>query len=533
MSETFYITTPIYYPNGEPHLGSVYTTTICDVLAQYHRFIGDQTYFLTGTDEHGIKMTKAAAEQGIEPGVLAERYATLFKQVWQELHISFDDFLRTTEPRHKSAVQNIVRKYVENGDIYLGSYQGWYDEGQEEFVTETEAKNNEFKSKISGKPLTRYSEPTYFFRLAKYVPAIIQHIESHPDFIVPVGRRNEVLSKLRAGVDDLSISRATLKWGIEMPNDPQHVVYVWIDALTNYITALGYAGTSETSSPSASAIATPKPGPSGPGSSLFQTYWPANVHVIGKDILWFHSVYWPAMLLSLGLPLPKTIAAHGWWVSGGRKAGKSTGGITPLSEIRQLITTHSLDALRYYLLRAAPFGSDLEWSQEEFDKSFNELANVVGNLLNRTLNMIKKYRGAVPAGNPTEDIDRNLVAATTALPSQIKQAYEKLDLQQVVMLPIELARTANGYIDATRPFSLAKDPNQSARLDTVLNLAAAATKNVLVSLLPVLTTKARDGLKQLGIDVEGKSIEQLFEIQLTAGHTLGEAVPLFPRVEAK
>ncbi len=512
MSDTFYITTPIYYPNGEPHLGSVYTTTICDVLAQYHRLIGEETYFLTGTDEHGIKMTKAAAEQGVEPGVLSEKYASLFKQVWQELHIRFNDFLRTTEPRHKSAVQNIVRKYVESGDIYLGAYQGWYDEGQEEFVTETEAKNNEFKSKISGKPLMRYSEPTYFFRLAKYVPAIIQHIESHPDFIVPVGRRNEVLSKLRAGVEDLSISRATLKWGIEMPNDPQHVVYVWIDALTNYITALGYGSDEQ---------------------KKFDRFWPADVHVIGKDILWFHSVYWPAMLLSLGLPLPKTIAAHGWWISGGRKAGKSTGGITPLSEIRELISTYSWDALRYYLVRAAPFGSDLEWSQEEFDKSFNELANVLGNLLNRTLNMIKKYRGAVPPANPTEDIDRNLIAATSALPGQIQDAYKKLELQQAVLLPIELARLANGYIDATRPFSLAKDPSQSARLDTVLNLSAQATKNALVALLPILTAKAREGLQQLGIDPTGKTLDQLFDVQLRPGHALGEAKPLFPKVESK
>jgi methionyl-tRNA synthetase len=512
MSEHFYITTPIYYPNGEPHLGSVYTTTICDVLAQYHRWIGEETYFLTGTDEHGIKMTKAAAEQGVEPGVLSEKYASLFKQVWQELHISFDDFIRTTEPRHKLAVQNIVSKYVESGDIYLGAYQGWYDEGQEEFVTETEAKSNEFKSKISGKPLTRYSEPTYFFRLAKYVPAIIQHIESHQDFIVPVGRRNEVLSKLRGGVEDLSISRATLKWGIEMPNDPQHVVYVWIDALTNYITALGYGSDEQ---------------------KKFDRFWPANVHVIGKDILWFHSVYWPAMLLSLGIPLPKTIAAHGWWVSGGRKAGKSTGGITPLSEIRELISTYGWDALRYYLLRAAPFGSDLEWSQEEFDKSFNELANVLGNLLNRALNMIKKYRGAVPAGNPTEEIDRNLIAATSALPGQIQEAYKKLELQQAVLLPIELARLANGYIDATRPFSLAKDPAQAARLDTVLNLSAQATKNALVALLPILTTKAREGLQQLGIDPTGKTLDQLFAMQLQSGHSLGEAKPLFPKVESK
>ncbi len=515
MSDRFYITTPIYYPNGEPHLGSVYTTTICDVLAQYHRLQGQEVFFLTGTDEHGIKMQKAASAQGIEPLDLATQYATLFRQVWDELQITYTDFIRTTEARHKQAVQRIVNKLVEKGDIYLGAYQGWYDEGQEEFVTETEAKNNEYKSKISGKPLTRYSEPTYFFRLSKFVPQILAHIDQHPDFIVPTGRRNEVISKLLAGVEDLSISRATLKWGIEMPNDPAHVVYVWIDALTNYITALGY--------PSADA-----------GSpTLFEKFWPADVHVIGKDILWFHTVYWPAILTSLGLPLPKVVAAHGWWVRGGKKAGKSTGGITSLSEIRDLIRDYSLDGLRYHLLRAAPFGSDLEWSQEEFEKSFNELANVLGNLLNRGINMLKKYRGTVPAGEPTEDIDRNLVAATEALPAQIAQAYAKLDLQQAVMLPIELARTANGYIDATRPFSLAKDPAQASRLDTVLNLAVQATKNALVALLPVLPTKALEGLKQLGVDPKGRTLSDLFNTVLPPGHALNDAKPLFPKVEAK
>jgi methionyl-tRNA synthetase len=530
VSEKFYVTTPIYYPNGEPHLGSVYTTTLCDVLADYHKLCGEETFFLTGTDEHGIKMAKAAADQGVEPIELAGRYATLFRQVWDELHIQYSDFIRTTEPRHKSAVQNIVRALLAKDDIYLGAYQGWYDEGQEEFVTETEAKNNEFKSAISGKPLTRYSEPTYFFRLSKYIPQIIAYIESHPDFIIPVSRRNEVLSKLRAGVDDLSISRRTLKWGIQMPNDPEHVVYVWIDALTNYITALGYG-----------ADGAAKPAPSGAGgrendlpgnAPLFEKFWPANVHVIGKDILWFHCVYWPAMLLSLGLPLPQTVAAHGWWVADGRKAGKSTGGITPLSEIRQLVTTYSLDALRYYLLRAAPFGSDLEWSQEEFEKSFNELANVVGNCLNRTIKMIGRYRGGVlPAVGASDAIDQSLIDHTNRIGDQVADAYRRLSLQECAMLPIELARATNGYIDATAPFTLAKDPAKSTRLDTVLNLSAQAIYRALAALLPVLPEKARAGLSQLGVDISGKTYAQLITATLPVGQKLGEGTPLFPKVE--
>src|SRR2546423_2999159 len=509
MIDKFYITTPIYYPNAEPHLGHVYTTLCADAVARYHRLAGDDTFFLTGTDEHGIKMVKTAAAEGVEPQQLVDRFVKVFQDVWKEFKVSNDDFIRTTSERHKQSVAKIVGKLLKNDDISLGSYEGWYDEGQEEFVTETEAKSNEYKSSISGKPLTRYTEPTYFFRLKKYAPRVLEYIQSNPQFIQPHARRNEVLSKLKQGVEDLSISRATLKWGIPLPHDPGHVLYVWIDALSNYITALGYASDND---------------------ELFKKYWPADVHLIGKEILWFHTVYWPAILFSLGLPVPKQVFAHGWWTSEGRKMGKSLGNFIDLEKLRTLVSNYSLDALRFYLLRAAPFGSDLDFSQSDFNKSFNELANVLGNLLNRTINMVKKYRGTVPPGAATEDIDRNLVAATEALPAQIKQAYAKLELQQAVLLPIELARTANGYIDATRPFSLAKDPSQATRLDTVLNLAVQATKNALVGLLPVLPSKARDGLKQLGIDPEAKSLTQLFSAQLPPGHSLGEATPLFPKV---
>lgn len=510
MAEKFYITTPIYYPNGEPHLGSVYTTTLCDVLARYHRLRGEETYFLTGTDEHGTKMEKAAQQAGVQPIELATKYADLFRAVWKELDITNDDFIRTTEARHKSAVQNIVRKLVDSGDIYLGAYQGWYDEGQEEFVTETEAKATEYKSKISGKPLTRYSEPSYFFKLSKYVPQIIAYIEANPGFIIPASRRNEVLSKLRAGVDDLSVSRATLKWGIPLPNDPAHVVYVWIDALTNYITALGYASDDD---------------------ALFRKFWP-GVHFIGKDILWFHTVYWPAILLSLGLPLPQTVAAHGWWIRGGKKAGKSTGGITTLPEIRELVAKYGLDSLRYHLLRAAPFGSDLEWSQEEFDKSYNELGNVVGNCLNRVLKMIGKYRGGkLPAAGEADPLDVSVSGPIEKFASQIEAVYAKYELQQCALLPIELARATNGYIDATAPFSLAKDPAKSSRLDTVLNLSANAICRALVGLLPILPTKAAAGLQQLGVKLGGQTMEQLLATALSSGHEVGEGLPLFPRVE--
>jgi methionyl-tRNA synthetase len=511
MAKPFYITTPIYYPSGEPHLGHVYTTIAADAVARFHRLRGEQTRFLTGTDEHGIKMVKSAAALNIEPRELADRMASLFQGMWKEIGITNDDFIRTTEERHKSAVTEIVRRLIANDDISLGSYEGWYDEGQEEFVTETEAKSHDFKSSVSGRPLTRFSEKSYFLRLTKYAPRILEFIQSHPDFVQPDARRNEVLSKLKAGVEDLSISRATLKWGIPMPHDPQHVVYVWIDALSNYITALGYGSADQ---------------------SLFDKFWPADVHVIGKEILWFHTVYWPAMLFALNLELPKKIFAHGWWTSGGRKMSKSLGNYIDLKKLREISTTYSQDALRYYLLRAAPLGADLDWTDDDFLKSFNELKNVVGNCLNRTIKMIDRYRGGVlPEARELGQIDRGMLTRAQQLPTALQSAYERLELQQCAVLPIELARAANGYIDATEPFKLAKDPAQSGRLDTVLNVATAVLHQCLVGLLPILPQKAAEGLGQLGVQVTGKTLAQLQENPPPAGSKLGPGQPLFPNVE--
>ncbi len=511
---TFYITTPIYYPNAEPHLGHVYTTLCADTIARYHRLIGDDTFFLTGTDEHGIKMVKTADALKVQPQELVDRVVTVFQDVWKEFHVTNDDFIRTTSERHKRAVRKIVEQLVAKDDIYLGGYEGWYDEGQEEFVTETEAKANEFKSSVTGKPLVRYQEPTYFFRLKKYAPQVLEYILAHPQFIQPDSRRNEVLSKLKAGVEDLSISRATLKWGIPLPQDPGHVLYVWIDALSNYITALGYG--------------------SEDGSNV-RKFWPADVHLIGKEIMWFHTVYWPAILFALDLPLPKKVYAHGWWTAEGRKMGKSTGNFIDLEKLRAITSTYSEDALRYYLLRAAPFGSDLDFSQADFNKTFNELANVVGNCLNRTVKMIGRYReGAVPAASgELEDIDRNLIEQTQKLPAALAAAYERLDLQQCAMLPVELARATNGYIDATAPFTLAKDPDNCARLDTVLNLAAQAIRTALAALLPILPDKAAAGLRQLAIEPDGRRIDDLLSKPLSPGHKIGEGVPLFPKVDIK
>lgn len=506
----FYITTPIYYPNGEPHLGHLYTTVCADVVARYHRLCGEQVHFLTGTDEHGIKMVKTAAELKTTPAELATLNANVFRDFFAEFGISNDDFIRTSQDRHKSRVQEIVRKLEASGDIYLGAYEGWYDEGQEEFITETEAKDADFKSRISGRPLVRYKEPTYFLKLTKYVDAVYRAIESDQLQVRPASRRNEILSKLKGWDQDLSISRASLSWGIPMPNDPAHVLYVWIDALSNYITAIGYPDKREEG---------------------YDRYWPASVHLIGKEILWFHAFYWPVMLIALGLPLPKTLFAHGWWTSNGAKMSKSMGNFIGLDKLRDVVARFGQDALRFYMLRASPFGNDLDWSDTDFNASYGELGNVLGNLLNRSLNMLQKYRGgAIPGAGEAGPEDEALERAIADFPSQLAAAYESLELQRAAQLPLELARAANTYIDQTKPFSLAKDPSKAARLDRVLGLMLRATQFALAGAIPVLPGKAPAGLLQLGIDPAGRTLDQLLA-PLSPGHRVGQASVLFPRIE--
>jgi len=512
MNNRFYLTTPIYYPNGEPHLGHAYTTLCADVIARYHRLAGDDTFFLTGTDEHGVKMVKTATEKGITPRELADQNVAVFENLWKEFHVSHDDFIRTSSDRHKVGVQAIVKKMVENGDIYLGAYQGWYDEGQEEFVTETEAKAAEFKSVISGRLLVRYSEPTYFFALKKYIPRVLEHIQKNRNFIQPEARRNEVLSKINQGVEDLSISRATLKWGIPMPHDPEHVLYVWIDALSNYITALGFGQSDD---------------------ALFKKFWPADLHLIGKEIMWFHVVYWPAMLFSLGLEPPRQVYAHGWWTAEGKKMSKSVGNFIDVDRLRKSIAIYGLDGLRYYLLRAAPFGNDLDWKDDELAGAYKELGDVVGNCLNRIMTMVPKYRGTLPAMGEVQDIDRALIEKTKKLPADLAAAYQQVELQQCALLPVELARATNGYIEATAPFKMQKDPAQASRLDTVLHVTTQAVYTYLIALLPILPEKAAAGLAQMNISVQGKRLADLFASPLPTGHTLGTGTPLFPRIETK
>jgi methionyl-tRNA synthetase len=406
-----------------------------------------------------------------------------FQDLWGKLNITNDDFIRTTEPRHEKRVQHLVSELIERDEIYLGKYEGWYDEGQEEYVTETEARDNEYRSAINDKPLVKYSEENWFFRLTKWVPALIEHIEANPGFVKPEARRNEVLSKLRLVTDDLCISRnkEKLPWGVEMPNDPDHVVYVWIDALSNYYNACGLPEVGDEYDARAAG------------------YWPADVHLIGKDILWFHAVYWPCMLMALDIPLPRTVFAHGWWTSEGKKMSKSLGNFISREVIEQICEEYSRDVFRYYLLRAVSFGSDGDFSRAMLHQTYNsELANGIGNLLSRTVNMIGRYfDGEIP--EPAAEVEQagDVRAAIEALESGAGALMDDCAFHKYIENIMQLVNTTNRFIDSTEPFKLAKDESRTDELATILGTCAAAVKAVLTALRPIMPEKAEKGLMMM------------------------------------
>jgi len=518
MSQTYYVTTPIYYVNDVPHIGHSYTTIAADVLARYFRADGRDVRFLTGTDEHGIKIVKAAAERGMTPKELADEVVVGFQDLWKDLNISNDDFIRTSQERHERRVQAIISRLIERDEIYLGQYEGWYDEGQEEFITESAADDNEFKSVVSGKPLVRYKEPTYYFRLSKWIDKLIEHIESNPGFIQPQARRNEVLSKLKMGVADLSISRLREKlggWGIEMPNDPAHSVYVWIDALSNYRTALGW----------------PEIGDQHDGVGA--KYWPADVHLIGKDILWFHTVYWPAILMALDEPVAKSVFAHGWWTSEGKKMSKTLGNFISRETIAEICSEYSVDVYRYFLLRAVTFGADGDFSHDALHRRYNnDLANGLGNLLNRTLNMINRYfDGKLPAPGEIGGDEQTVQAAAADLRASATGAMESCCFGLYLDKITELIGATNRYIDVTEPFKLAKDESQVERLGTILYTCAEAVRIVLTYLSPLMPETMAEGLEQLNwkMGAEGSITEAAEWGRLTPGTQVRKPEPLFPR----
>lgn len=499
----FYITTPIYYVNDRPHIGHVYTTTIADIFARYHRLCGDDVFFLTGTDEHAAKVVDSAQERGLTAQQWADQNAAAFQETFQKLGISNDDFIRTSQPRHKVKVQQYVRELLQSGDVYLGEYEGWYDTGQEEYVTENKAKEYDYKSPITGKPLVRRKEKNYFFRLSKYGDALLKLMAERPGFVQPEIRRNEVVQRIREGLNDVPISRTgSSDWGIKVPGDDAHVIYVWIDALFNYL----------------STVDTPER----------IKYWPANVHLIAKDILWFHAVIWPAMLLALNRELPEQIYAHSFWISEGQKMSKSLGNFIDLEKIDRYVAEYGLDAFRYFLAAYGPLGAnDSDFAEAKFTEVYNsELANDLGNLVNRSLTMIQRYRsGAVPRA-AANDLQSECEQASAAY----RAAMEALNLPGALEAVRALVVRANRYVEETAPFKLAKQPEQSARLDTVLYNLAETARWLGVMIAPVMPASAEKIRVQLGLTAAvGKSGEELCWGGLPVGSRLGGVTPLFPR----
>lgn len=523
QKETFYITTPpIYYPSGKLHIGNSYTTIACDAMARYKRLMGFDVFYLTGVDEHGQKIEKKAAELNVTPKEYVDKMAADVQKLWKTLDISYDKFIRTTDDYHMAAVQQIFDRLVEQGDIYLGEYEGWYSVSDEEFFTETQLaevyrddEGNVIGGKApSGHEVELVKEESYFFRMSKYADRLVQYYEEHPEFIQPESRKNEMLNNfIKPGLEDLAVSRTTFSWGgIPLKNDPKHVVYVWIDALSNYITALGYGSEDD---------------------SLFQKYWPANVQMVGKEIVRFHTIYWPIMLMALDLPLPKKVFGHGWLLMKDGKMSKSKGNVV---YPEMLVERYGLDALRYYLLRAIPFGSDGVFTPEDFVSRLNyDLANDLGNLLNRTIAMINKYcDGKVPAyaSKVTPPFDSELSTTAANVIGKYHEAMEKMEFNTAIAEIWTLVSRANKYIDETAPWVLAKEEEKRNELESVMIHLAESLRIVAILLQPVMTETPGKIFEQLGLDPETMNMENIHFGEFPTDVTVtSKGTPIFPRLE--
>lgn len=520
---TFYITTPIYYPSGKLHIGNSYTTIACDVLARYKRLQGYDVFFLTGTDEHGLKIEQKAQALGMQPQEYVDKMAADIKELWKKLEITNDKFIRTTDDYHEKAVQNIFEKLLAKGDIYLGKYRGWYSVSDEEYFTESqlaEVYRDEDGNMIGGKAPSGHEvqlveEDCYFFKMSKYADRLVKYYEEHPDFIIPDTRKNEMLNNfIKPGLEDLALTRTSFNWGVKVPSNPEHVVYVWIDALYNYITALGYE--------------------TGDDDSLFKKYWPADVHMVGKEIVRFHTIYWPIILMALDLPLPKHIIGHGWLLMRDGKMSKSKGNVV---YPEMIVERYGLDALRYYLMRAVPFGNDGVFTPEDFIGKINfDLANDLGNLLNRTVAMINKYRGGqipeLKSGVTAFDKDLEDVAANT-----IKNFEEQMDsvhFSNALDEVWKLVARSNKYIDETEPWILAKDETKKDELDSVLAHLAASLRLVAILIQPVMTHTPKEIFAQLGLNSDDMAIQGVSYFDLPAdAQVVAKGTPIFPRLDVE
>ena len=502
---TYYLTTPIFYVNGAPHIGHAYTTIAADVMARFKRLDGERVHFLTGTDEHGQKVEKAARDAGLDPQSFTDDVSAKFQNMLRLLNISNDDFIRTTQPRHKAGATALWEKLAAAGHIYLGHYEGFYAVRDEDFYAESDLTTLADGTKLAptGAPVEWVREPNYLFRLSAFQDRLLAHYEENPDFVGPAAKRNEMLSFIRSGLNDLSVSRSSFTWGIPVPGDESHVMYVWLDALANYITALGYPDE----------------------SSALWSFWPADLHLVGKDIQRFHAIYWPAFLMAAGLPVPKRIFAHGWWTVEGEKMSKSVGNVVdPLD----LVATYGLDPVRFFLLREVPFGNDGDFSLKALISRMNvELANDLGNLAQRTLSQIAKNCDAkLPTAGPRTEDDAALLAEADALRLKLREKIDRQALGEALEETWKVIRAANSYIDRQAPWALKK--TDTLRMSQVLRLLVDVLRPIATVLQPFMPDSMAKMLDQLGVPADQRSFTAL-QTPLPGGVALPAPQGVFPR----
>jgi len=508
MSETknYYITTPIYYVNDKPHIGHAYTTLACDVLARFKRLDGYNVRFLTGTDEHGQKVEKSAQAAGVDPQTFTDRVSQNFRDLAQAMKFTHDDFIRTTEPRHKAATQALWKRLEERGHIYLGGYEGWYSVRDEAFFTETELTKGPNGEKLAptGAPVEWVEEPSYFFRLSAWQEPLLKFYEENPDFIMPNSRRNEVLSFVKGGLQDLSISRTSFKWGVPVPGDDKHIMYVWLDALTNYITALGFPDEN---------------------ADLYKNFWPADVHMVGKDILRFHAVFWPAFLMAADLPTPKRVFAHGWWTNEGQKISKSVGNVI---DPYALIENYGLDQTRFFMLREVPFGSDGDFSTRAIIQRMNsELANDYGNLCQRVLSMVaKNCEASVPTPGDFTSEDTALLASAENALGLVRKSLDRQIFNEALEHIWIVIRSANAYVDHQAPWALRK--TDTARMGTVLYVLSETIRRLALLTQPFMPDASAAILDQLVVPENARNFDALTDV-LKPGTALPKPQGVFPR----